>query len=385
MQFSQPSAARQLNKLRTLNLIATHKNLSRADISRHLGLNKVSTSEIVELLIKENLLLEAGARETEAGRRPIELLLNKDAYMVLAVDIGSRNTTIALVNLGGELRRFERYPTEPKPTAEHAAATLIQQAKKFLLKMKDSSVVKGMSISLNGEVDSSTGTVVEMRRWQWSNIPLSYALQRHLKFPIIIENNVHAMALGERWFNAADPKRSYLYVNWGEYIGAAFYSEGKILSPPPLLEHLPVSQSSERCHCGAIGCLDTVASGWALTEKHPQGSTVKQLCTLAEREKRIESSLYEAAEAMGSALSYASTLLRPQSVVIGGGIASLPTKYFEVLKESFQRKISPLLRSNITLEQSTLGDHAGILGTAALALDEFIFRRTLLDRLKQNK
>ena len=75
MHFTQPSSARQLNRLRTLNLIATCEDLSRADVSRLLGLNKVSTGEIVDQLIAEGMVSETGTRTTAAGRRPVTLEL----------------------------------------------------------------------------------------------------------------------------------------------------------------------------------------------------------------------------------------------------------------------------------------------------------------------
>jgi N-acetylglucosamine repressor len=103
MRFSQPTAARQINRLRVLNLIAKQDNLARSDVSRLLNLNKVSTSEIVDSLIKENLISEVGTRQTATGRRPTDLELNKDAQMIFAVEITNRNTQVALVNLKGEM------------------------------------------------------------------------------------------------------------------------------------------------------------------------------------------------------------------------------------------------------------------------------------------
>lgn len=384
MRFSQPAAARQLNRLRTLNLIATNEDLSRADVSRMLGLNKVSTSEIVDQLISEGVIVEAGTRATAAGRRPVALELNKDARMVLAIDVGTRNTSVALVNLGGEMLRFERFPTARTPSPEQLAASIIQLSQKFLSRMKDPKAVKGLAISINGEVEPATGTILRLDEWDWTSVPLAYALSRHLSFPIIIENNVKSMILGERWFAGLSPDITYFYVNWGEHIGAAYLAQGKILSHDCLFGHMPVAQSGI-CRCKAIGCLETQASGWALLENYPQVSSVKQLCTLAESDSAIDNDLLQAAEALGLALVSASAILRPQQIIIGGGISALPERYFMVLRNTFSRKASPKISEHTVIERTTLGDRAGILGTAAMGLDEFIFKRTLLDQLKHHR
>ena len=115
MKFTQPAAAREINRLRVLNLLLEVKEYSRAEIARHLKLNKPSTSEIVEQLIKDGLVAEAGKRETAAGRRPVAITLIPDAAFVLGVDMGSRNTSIALADLEGNILRFERFPTTAQP------------------------------------------------------------------------------------------------------------------------------------------------------------------------------------------------------------------------------------------------------------------------------
>ncbi|MEA5031777.1 MAG: ROK family protein [Sphaerochaeta sp.] len=384
MHFTQPSSARQLNRLRTLNLIATGEDLSRAGVSRLLGLNKVSTGEIVDLLIAEGMVSESGTRTTAAGRRPVALELQKDHNMVMAIDVGTRNTAIALVNLAGEMLRFERFPTEKKPTPEHLAALIIQGTNKFLSRMKDPTVVSGMAVSINGTVEPATGTILQVPQWGWESVPLAYALSKHVPFPVIVENNVKSMVLGERWFANLEADTTCFYVNWGEHIGAAFLSKGTLLLQDCQFGHMPIGQSG-KCHCGAFGCLETLAAGWALVEGYDGITSVKQLCTMAESDSAVAGDLLQAAEAMAHALIYAAAILRPQKVIIGGGISALPERYFVALREAFQRKAPPLVSSTTRIERTQLGDRAGILGTAAIGLDEFVFKRSLLEQLKHHQ
>ncbi len=384
MQFTQPSAARQLNRLRVLNLLAIKEGLSRSDVSRTLGLNKVSTGEIVDLLIGEKLVSESGTRTTAAGRRPVTLELNKDRKMVLAIDIGTRNTSVALVNLAGDMLRYERFPTAKQPAPEQMAATIIQSTTKFLSRMKDPSAVSALAVSIPGVVDSATGTVISASHWNWKDVPLSIALSKHVPFPVIVENNVRSMVFGERWFAEISAQTNYFYVNWGEHLGAAWLSGGKIVSEDCQFGHIPVAQSGT-CTCGAIGCLETQAAGWALVENYPQVNSVKQLCSMAESDSAVDGDLLHAAEALGQGLIFASALLRPDKIIIGGGISALPDRYFTALVNAFNRRASAVVSEKTSVERTRLGDRSGILGTAAIALDEYIFKRSLLDQLKHQR
>jgi len=389
MQFSQPSTARLVNRLRILNIVAQNEGLSRADVSRDLNLNKVSTSEIVDQLVGEGLLLETGRRQTSSGRPPTQLALQKEAKSVIAVDIGIRNTSVALVNMGGDILRFERFPTELQPTGEQIAVTVIKNAQKLLARVKDAKTVSGLAVALNGIVEPATGTVSSIPDWQWENVPLMIALKRHLPFPVVIENNVRAMVSGERWFSHVDDNRSMFYVNWGEHVGAAWVSDGKVISNDCQFGHLPLAKSG-LCRCGAIGCLETLAAGWALAE---QGSahtkeeqmTVKQLCARAEFDPFIDAMIKRACDAMVGALISAAVILRPNDIVIGGGISALPDRYMQSIIQSFTERSPKIIGIHTSVRKTSLGDRAGLMGTAAVALDEFIFKRSVLEQLSHHR
>ncbi|MGI6428916.1 MAG: ROK family protein [Syntrophomonadaceae bacterium] len=378
MRFSQPTAARQINRLRVLNLIAKQDNLARSDVSRLLNLNKVSTSEIVDSLIKENLISEVGTRQTATGRRPTDLELNKDAQMIFAVEITNRNTQVALVNLKGEMLRFERLPTPKEPRPEEIAALIINLANKFTSRMKDPSLIKGSTIVINGEVEEATGLIKNHEGWQWNNVPLAFALSKHLKFPILIENSMKAMILGEKWFGNLEQSNTYYFVNWGEEIQGAFLKEGKILFSDSLFGHLPVAKTGI-CKCKTIGCLESQAAGWSLLEDYPNTTTLKQFGQLGETNRIVDSSLLNASEKMGEALIYIANILRPKKIVIG---TSLPERYFNHVLNSFSNKANPMIKET-PIERTTLGDQVGILGASALALDQFIFKQSLLEQLQK--
>ena len=67
MKLSQPKAARTINSARVFGCLRTHENLSKAEIARILDLNKVSTGEIVDDLIRQGLVEETGKMESASG------------------------------------------------------------------------------------------------------------------------------------------------------------------------------------------------------------------------------------------------------------------------------------------------------------------------------
>ena len=82
---------------------------------------------------------------------------------------------------------------------------------------------------------------------------------------------------------------------------------------------------------------------------------------------------------MGEALIYIANILRPKKIVIG---TSLPERYFNHVLNSFSNKANPMIKET-PIERTTLGDQVGILGASALALDQFIFKQSLLEQLQK--
>lgn len=379
MRFTKPTDARAVNRLRVLNLIASsEQQLSRAEVARILKLNKVSTGEIVDALVAENLVVEGGKIAVITGRPPTALSINKDAGAAVVIDLGTRNISVALVDLAGHILRFERFPTPENPQPEDLCVQLIKSCQKNMKLLKADTPVLGISVSVNGIIDEDGQILVEVPAWGWNQVPLAEALSQNTGLPVILERHVKAMVMAETWFGSLDPQDSVFYVNWGEHIASALVEEGKIFATGSEFGHVHIRPNG-LCRCGSVGCLETVASGWAISQD-ASGLTVKQICQQTEANPQLEALIRTGCIAMAEALAAAVTITGCSRIILGGGISNLPDTYFAYLTEQFTR-FAPPRKASIPIERTALGDKAGLLGSAAVALDTFLFKRSLLAQL----
>jgi predicted NBD/HSP70 family sugar kinase len=135
------------------------------------------------------------------------------------------------------------------------------------------------------------------------------------------------------------------------------------------------------CRCGNIGCLETVAAGWALSEKN-DNKTVKQLCS--DPSEQTKKDLENACRGMAKALSQASAITGCKKIILGGGISNLGEEYLQFLQSEFTR-LAHYKQADIQINRSQLGDKAGLLGSVATALDTWVFQRNLIRTLDQNQ
>ncbi|MDA3833077.1 MAG: ROK family transcriptional regulator [Spirochaetales bacterium] len=373
MKFTQPAAAREINRLRVLNLLAQNEEYSRADIARNLKLNKPSTSEIVEQLLKDGLVVETGKRETTTGRRPVAIALVPNAALVLGVDMGSRNTSIALADLKGNILRFERFPTTGQPEVKELCSQVIRILRK-MAKLTTSPIL-GVVVALDGVIREDKRNLLRSDHWNWDDIPLAAIIEKNTDLQTLVVHNVEAMVFAERWV-ANEEEENFFFVNWGEHIRSTWVNKHSITGGDTQFGHLMV-RSTGLCRCGKIGCLESVAAGWALSERHG-GKTVKQLCQ--EPNKEFKEDLKQASEAMGMALVAASAITGCNKIILGGGVANIDKEYLDYLK-NFYREHSN--REKVAIVCSELGEKQTLLGCIAIALDSWMFKSSLLEMMPE--
>jgi len=377
MIFSDPKTARVINRLRVLNCIQQRGTISRADISRELVINKVSISEIADMLIGEGLIEEAGKVSGAVGRKPTLLRICREAAFVLAIDIGLKNTTLGIGNLMGELVRFER-----RPTADYY---IVSSAVRLADRFRSPEKIRGFAVTLHADIDSADGKLMRAADWGLEQVPLGRLLTRKLSLPTVIDQNVRSMLLAERWFGDISPENSIFYINWGQKIGAAQLAGNTILSVNSEFGHTWTG-GEEICFCGKKGCLETLSGGWSIEKQGnaitgDSGKTVKQLYRETAENKALAEIFNRAAEAMGKAAAVAANIISPDMILIGGGLSGIDDAYYRTINEQFIRTAAPGTRSSLIIARSVLGDRAGILGAAALGLDAFIYKRRELDSL----
>ncbi|MBQ4502032.1 MAG: ROK family protein [Spirochaetales bacterium] len=365
MKLSQPKSARTINTARVLGCLRTHDNLSKAETARVLDLNKVSTGEIVDDLISEGLVKETGKMESTNGRRPICLSIVSDARYVLSVDIGSKNTTVALCNLLSEPLHFERIPTVTKDRKVEEFCVEIIKSCIRVIRLADKAKILGAGISVGGKVSEDGRTIISCPYLPWDNIPIAEAFEQVLKMQAVARNSTYALVDAERYASygtdllvSVDP---IIYIVWGNSVNMALVCADRVFGAGNGFAHLKVSQTG-LCSCGQIGCLEANVSAWALsgnTETH-----LKDLWTKVEK---------DTLQCMANAIAMTVQITGSSKVVISGEGATI-TDY--CLREL--QKLCP----GMEITRSNLGEKANIMASAEIALDKWVYMTSMLEKMR---
>lgn len=330
MKLSQPKSAREINTARVLGILKNTPDMSRAELSRVLGLNKVSTGEIVEDLISRGVIAEGEKLSVINGRRPTTLKLVTDFAVVLAVDIGISNFSVALCTLDGKIVKMERIPIPTDVSPEQYCVCLIKSCLRTI-KLAEGKNLLGVGLTYSQEPFVSIEDIAE-------------SLEKSLQTEVAVSYLTTALVNAEA-SNSTLPESGLMYINWSETISLAVVFSKKVAT---------VSNSF-----GDI----------KITEK----KSLKECCCSQTRLSDLWESMDSLVlESLARGLRMANKVTGAGMVVIGGEGATIPEDKIRKLEE---------LCPGMKIVRSGLGNQAVIRAAGDSALDRFFYRSSMLNEV----
>lgn len=376
------------NQQLVLKAIYTGRADSRAAIAQETGLTRPTVSQIVGELLDAGLVREEGQGESRGGKPPTLLSFVEDAYQVVALHLGGSKTVGALTDLRGRILARAARPTDRTNTE-----SVVQGLGLVLdeLRTRATQSLLGIGVSAPGLVDPRNGVVRYAAYLNWQDVPLGERLTAQFRddVAIYVDNDTNMAALGEQAFGAGGGVNNMVVVMVGTGIGAGFILNGEIYHGAGAgageIGHMPVADSDVRCVCGRQGCLEAVASGWALVRRAQEaaaanpdsmlnalaadGMTIEAVCQAVEAGDPTAIALArEVGRYLGLGIAILISTLNPQRVVVGGSVSELGTPLFDSLRCTVGEHTLAILAEESEILPASLGKDADILGAVAQVL-----------------
>ncbi|WP_063829475.1 ROK family protein [Streptomyces violens] len=306
----------------------------------------------------------------------------REPRTLLGVDVGGTKIAAGLVSADGALLTSVVRPT-PAAQGRDAVLDAIAAAVRELPGWEGA---EGLGIGTGGVIDRDLGVVRSANALLpgWAGTRLSEELSARLGLPVAADNDANVFALAEQTYGAGAGCASALYVSVGTGIGGGLVTGGRLLRGAHWTAgefgHIAVPEAAGRpCNCGGAGHLEAVASGPAITARFRELAgdedvyDLRKVAALAESDtptgtEAARAALAEGAAALGRALAGLVNTVDPQRVVIGGGVASIGTPFWQPLTEAFAAELLPG-PAGVRPVPAALGPRAAVIGAAALLLE----------------
>lgn len=314
--------------------------------------------------------------------------MNKKFY--IGIDVGGTKIAAASVDTNGKIIARTKSPTPPKARGQ-IILKAIEQAVEEILNDSPSSKPLGIGLGIPGIADPRTHAIIVTPNIKLAGFPLKAALSRKFKTPILIDNDVNCGLLGEQWLGAARKAKNVIGLFPGTGIGGAILINGQLVTgsqgAAAELGHMTVDLNGPMCSCGNQGCLEAMASRWAIQRdiraaiESGKKSIITELTkgnldvikskalkeSLRQKDPVVTKVMTRAATVLGRACVSINHIFNPEMIVLGGGVMEacgnflLPNIKKIVKDDPFFKKFKPC-----QVVEAVLKDDAVILGAAAL-------------------
>jgi N-acetylglucosamine repressor len=376
-------------------------NLGASSVSTLCEIMDMSTPSILKLLIAlidEGWIEKKGYGVSIGGRKPDLYCLKDKKILILCIDIELFHTKIAIID--NNYNFVLDVKTVPVPISKSRIDffNILNTHLQEILKSAgiNNKQLIGCSVGMPGLIDAEKGENYSYFLSDGENISLTAAFEKILNLPVVIQNDVNGSSMAEFMHGMAKGKKNVLVLlmDWG--VGLGIIMDGKLRQGTcgfsGELGHIPFVENGALCYCGKHGCLETIASGNALSEMAKEGilsGKNSMLNKLSNEElERIEPAviikaankgdqyaiqlLSNVGTYMGKGISMLIQLFNPELIILSGKIAEAKQYITLPMQQAINMYCMTQIREKTTIVSSELGENSRLLGYTASGIDQFL-------------
>jgi predicted NBD/HSP70 family sugar kinase len=301
--------------------------LSRAELSRRVGLSPGSLTRLTKPMVESGLLVGVAGGPTDArvGRPSQPLDLDAAAHHFVGIKLTGDSAIGVLTTLRAEvIASAERPLTDPTPSV--VAELVLELTDDLAIQVPGGTPITGLGVALGGRVANNTEV-----RWgpylNWVDVPFGEIMAAHTSIPVVIANDLTALTEATHWFGAGRSADRFVLLTIGAGVGYGLVVHNLTVDSPDTdigtIGHYPLLPDGPRCERGHRGCALSLLTVSAITEQVSAavGRTVgydESLDLAAKGDPAASAVIGRAGRALGKLIAAAANFTMPELVVLGG-------------------------------------------------------------------
>lgn len=303
----------------------------------------------------------------------------------ICFDVGGTFIKHAVIDEEGKVYDFGKTPT-PKANIRSEIVLLIQS---IANKSKETHLIEGIGISSCGIVDKKNGRIlVSANIPDYSGFEIVREVENATDLSVLLENDVRAACLGERWKGIAKKSDHIVMITLGTGIGSGIIANGKLVEGEQGLAgefgHMIISINGEPCPCGMKGCYERYASTSAFISQYCHAANIapypnkisgETIMELVRKRDSIAVSVYEQyLEYVVTGLVNIAHSINPEIILIGGGISEQGEHFISSIRSLFKKRAMKVYQDYTRIDIPSLGNLSGLAGAGYLVLSQDVMK-----------
>ena len=377
----RPDNIRRHNLGLLLEQIHGEGELSRAELTQRLGLNRSTVGALVAELCELGLVSENVPMGSERAGRPSHLVGPRpDGPYAVAIEVDVDHVVTAAVRLGGQvLVRIDHNLSSSSVDPATIASLIADDLEPLAAAVPSGAWPIGLGVSIPGTVRRTDGGVDHAPNLQWRDEPFADRLFKRVGrgLPIYLGNDADLGALAEHLRGVGRDSGNLLYLSGKIGVGGGLIVDGRQLAGSAgfagEVGHMVVDPAGPSCHCGSNGCLETFVGDAALlrfserTGVPGRDSVASLVADARAGDQRALDGIRTVGRWLGLGIANVVNLLNPDMVITGGSLADVLELARPEIEHQLDRHAMIASRRIVQLRVPGLGRDSSLLGAAELA------------------
>ena len=288
---------------------------------------------------------------------------------LIGVDLGGSAIKLGRFSEAGALLAELQVPT-PQPALPGAVTTAIVEA---VQRLDPDRLADRVGVGHPGPSDAAGRVArIAINLPGWRDVPLADWLEPLLERPVTLANDANCALIGEHWLGAARDARDVVLLTLGTGVGGAVLLDGQLFTghrgaaaEPGLIGIDPDGPS---CNSGNRGSLESFCSRRGFDRLSAVNPS--ELCRQADAGDAESLAVWQAyGRLLGIGVSSLLYVFTPELVLIGGGLSGASAHFLPAVWREVEQRVQAVSREGLTIRRCSLGNGAGRLGAARLALE----------------
>ena len=287
---------------------------------------------------------------------------------LIGVDLGGSAIKLGRFSEAGELLAELVVPT-PQPSLPGAVTTAIVEA---VQQLDPERLADRVGVGHPGPSDRACRVArIAINLPGWQDVPLADWLEPLLERRVTLANDANCALIGEHWRGAARDACDVVLLTLGTGVGGAVLLDGQLFTghrgaaaEPGLIG---IDPEGPPCNSGNRGSLESFCSRRGFDRLSPVEPA--ELCRRADAGDAEALAVWQTyGRLLGLGVSSLLYVFTPERVLIGGGLSGASAHFLPAVWAEVEQRVQPASREGLTIQRCSLGNGAGRLGAAYLAL-----------------
>ncbi|MDW7659433.1 MAG: ROK family protein [Bacillota bacterium] len=378
------AAVKKSNRLDIISLVLQGP-VSRAEIARRTGLTRAAVTIIVDRMIQDGVLVEAGERTQEKGRNARMLHIQEQRHLFMGIDIHRNGYSLGITDLRGQTIRIKRAGLAPDQSFDQFMDIIAVEVNSLHQELEQADRLQGIGISVPGPVDYHTGQTLNPPHFDLlrdQNVLSS--LKDKLPVPAWVENNAAARTLFELYAGLGRSYRNFMVLIVDTGVGSGLVLDGRLYRGSGFageIGHMSINREGPVCVCGNRGCLEGYAAVPALLSQVEAFNNITSWQELVDGAESGDvgclTTIETEAGNLAQGIVNATNLLDLEAVILTGDVVYKPILLLQSVDRLVQAARIARQAHALAIKAAVYREDAGMAGAAMIAMNRFFEGQTI--------